>query len=77
MKKSSWQRNAILKRKVRKIFAGLFSVQMDSTADESIHDQHAVVVRYVEEDKGRERLLRLVNVSYSRTQSLHNLLEKP
>jgi hypothetical protein len=56
--------------------AGLFSVQMDSTADESIHDQHAVVVRYVEEDKGRERLLRLVNVSYSRTQSLHNLLEK-
>jgi hypothetical protein len=58
--------------------AGLFSVQMDSTADESIHDQHAVVVviRYVEEDKGRERLLRLVNMSYSRTQSLHNLLEK-
>jgi hypothetical protein len=56
--------------------AGLFPVQMDSTTDESIHDQHAVVVRYVEEDKGRESLSRLVNVSYSRTQSLHNLLEK-
>ena len=56
--------------------AGLFSVQMDSTTDVSTHDQCAVVVRYVEEDKAKERLLRLVNVSDSRAQSLHNLLGK-
>jgi hypothetical protein len=49
---------------------------MDSTTDISNHDQHAVVARYVEEDKAREKLLRFVNVSYSRTQSLHNLFEK-
>ena len=58
--------------------AGLFSVQMDSTTDISTHDQCAVVVRYVQEGKARERLLRLVNVSNSsaQPQSLHNLLEK-
>ena len=56
--------------------AGLFSVQMDSTTDISTHDQCAVVVRYVQEGKARERLLRLVNVSDSSVQSLHNLLEK-
>ena len=35
--------------------AGLFSVQMDSTADESIHDQHAVVVIKVCRRGQRER----------------------
>ena len=44
---------------------GLFSAQMDSTTDISTHDQCAVVERYVQEDKARERLLHLVNVSDS------------
>ena len=68
----------MLKEKIAKYVndAGLFSVQMDSTTDISTHDQCAVVVRYVQEDKARERLLRLVNVSDSSAQSLHNLLEK-
>ena len=34
---------------------------MDSTTNVSNHDQYAVVARYVEEDKAREKLLRLVN----------------
>ena len=68
----------MLKEKLAKYVndAGLFSVQMDSTTDISTHDQCAVVVRYVQEGKARERLLRLVNVSDSSAQSLHNLLEK-
>jgi hypothetical protein len=49
---------------------------MDSTTDVSNYYQDAVVARYFEEDKTREKLLRLVNVSYSKTQSLHNLFEK-
>ena len=68
----------MLKEKIAKYVndAGLFSVQMDFTTDISTHDQCAVVVRYVQEDKARERLLRLVNVSNSSAQSLHNLLKK-
>ena len=68
----------MLKEKIAKYVndADLFSVQMDSTTDISTHDQCAVVVRYVQEGKARERLLRLVNVSDSSAQSLHNLLEK-
>ena len=68
----------MLKEKIAKYVndAGLFSVQMDSTTDISTHDQCAVVVRYVQEGKARERLLRLVNVSYSSAQSLHNLLTR-
>lgn len=56
----------MLKEKIAKYVndAGLFSVQMDSTTDISTHDQCAVV-RCVQEDKARERLLRLVNVSHS------------
>ena len=68
----------MLKEKIAKYVndAGLFSVQMDSTTDISTHDQCAVVVRYVQEGKARERLFRLVNVSDSSAQSLHSLLEK-
>ena len=68
----------MLKEKIAKYVndAGLFSVRMDSITDISTHDQCAVVVRYVQEGKARERLLRLVNVSDSSAQSLHNLLEK-
>ena len=70
----------MLKEKIAKYVndAGLFSVQMDSTTDVSTHDQCTVVVRYVQEDKVRESLLRLVNVSISdsKAQSLHDLLEK-
>ena len=68
----------MLKEKIAKYVndAGLFSVQMDSTTNISTHDQCAVFVRYLQEDKARERLLRLVNVSESSAQSLHDLLEK-
>ena len=45
-------------------YVRLFIVQMDSATDISTHDQCAVVVRCVQEDKARERLLRLVNVSH-------------
>ena len=54
--------------------AGMFSVQLDSTQDVSVHDQCAVVVRYVKDDKAREKLLRMVNVTDSKAQSLHELL---
>ena len=49
---------------------------MDSTTDISTHDRCAVVVRYVQEGKAREKLLRLVIVFDSSAQSLHNLLER-
>ena len=39
---------------------------MDSTTDISTRNQCAVVIRYVEEDKAGERLLRLGYMSYSR-----------
>ncbi|CAH2319437.1 zinc finger MYM-type 1-like [Pelobates cultripes] len=52
--------------------AGMFSVQMDSTQDVSAHDQCAIVVRYVVEDK--ERLVRLLNVEDSSSKGLHDLL---
>ena len=68
----------MLKEKIAKYVndAGLFSIQMDSTTDISTNYQGTVVVRYEQEDKAKERLLRLVNVSNSSAQSLHNLLKK-
>ncbi|CAH2293902.1 zinc finger MYM-type 1-like [Pelobates cultripes] len=54
--------------------AGMFSVQMDSTQDVSAHDQCAIVVRYVVEDKAKERLVRLLNVEDSSSKGLHDLL---
>ncbi|XP_068122030.1 zinc finger MYM-type protein 1-like [Hyperolius riggenbachi] len=54
--------------------SGMFSIQMDSTQDVSTHDQCAIVVRYVAGDKVKERLLRLVTVEDSSSQSLHTLL---
>ena len=49
---------------------------MDSTTELSTHDQCAVVVRYVQAEKKQKKVFFLVNVSNSRAQSLHNLLEK-
>lgn len=54
--------------------AGMFSVQMDSTQDVSIHDQCAVVIRYVANDVVKESFVRLVEVKDSSGRRLHSLL---
>ena len=54
--------------------AGTFSIQIDSTQDISVHDQCAIVLRYVVWNRAKERLVCLVNVDNSSEKCLHTLL---
>ena len=47
---------------------------MDSTQDISVHDQCAIVIRYVVAERAKERLVRLVSVDNSSRKCLHTLL---
>jgi len=52
----------------------IFSVQMDATQDISAHDQCATDLRYVFEDRAKERLVRLLKVDNSSGKCLHTPL---